>query len=225
MRLTFLTPPHHHQGRCDFPGQAYGRFPRGPRAVGSCRPAELAAPASLSGRHRPQPAQRNPSPPPCLRRPFPEARGSDPGATSRISHTCPATPNFSGDTGGWAWGSWRIRVPPWSPRPRPPGPTLPRRPAGREPALRVRPGQPGSCASCASAAIRGAGRHGAPEGSRNRGASSGEVSARLSPFSFSAGLSWQATQPSPPGTPGKLRQAKGRADGLVLDWGNFAPEF
>lgn len=55
--------------------------------------------------------------------------------------------------------------------------------------------------------------------------SSGEVSARRSSFSFSAGISWQATQPSPPGTLGKLRRAKGRADGLVLDWGNFAPEF
>lgn len=62
-------------------------FPLGARAVGSRRPAELAAPASpCRGATAQTGSEELPSPPPCPRRPFPEARGSDPGATSRISH-------------------------------------------------------------------------------------------------------------------------------------------
>lgn len=60
VRLTFLTPPHHHQGRCDFPGQAYGRVSPGaqsrrvlPPSGAGCSGLTVGAPPPPAGSEEP----------------------------------------------------------------------------------------------------------------------------------------------------------------------------
>lgn len=87
------------------------RRPRHPRTTGQ-----------RGRRLSPKQALRNPRPPPCPRRPFPEAREADPGVTSRISHPCQPPAAFLAVTRGCARSSWRSGVPPSRPGPALPGP-------------------------------------------------------------------------------------------------------
>lgn len=130
--------------------QSWLRGPRRRRASGQrgCgpRPSPPPVPGGSPRRERPVLA---PQPRRGLRR------------TSRISRSCQPPPNFRAVPEGARVAAPAKR----SPSLEAPGPALPGG-AGRELALGVRRGPPGSCASCARAAIRGAVRHGAPDESR-----------------------------------------------------------
>lgn len=212
------------------------RAPHWPRRPGEGGPAQGAAevaarasttaPAASEGAVR---ARASWEDPPAASRARPRPREADPEATAapeplagprRFLAYASGRQSFW-RTQGCVCDSWRSGRLSQGPGPAAARPALPPGWSGRELPLGLRLDLLGSCASCAWAAIRGAGRHGAPERSLW---SSYEVRPGRAPSS-SACRSWQATAPqttpTPPPPPGKLRRTKGRVESLVLDHGSF----